>query len=193
MATPALYFDLGSPYAYLTFERAPAVLGVMPELRPIVLGPVFVHRGSDSWARGPHRAENIAEIEDRAARYGLPSLRWNAHWPPNTLRAMRTVLWAARRGAAEAVARGAFRAAFVEGRDLGDAAVLRDVVAAAGLDAGALEVGIADRAIKDELKARTTAAIEAGVRGAPVIAVGGTLFYGDDRLEDAAAALRAAA
>jgi 2-hydroxychromene-2-carboxylate isomerase len=186
---PALFFDLGSPYAYLTFERAPGVLGVVPDLRPIVLGPVFAHRGRDTWGRSPQRAENVAEVERRAAAYGLPPVVWSAGWPQNTLHAMRTVLWAQRRGRGEQVVRHGFRAAFAQGRDLSDPATLRDVVAAAGLPADELDAGIADPAIKEELKARTGEAIALGVRGAPVVQVGDALFYGDDQLEDAAAAL----
>jgi 2-hydroxychromene-2-carboxylate isomerase len=186
---PALYLDLGSPYAYLAFERAPAVLGVAPELRPIVLGPVFAHRGSDTWGRSPQRGENVAEVERRAAAYGLPPVAWAPGWPHNTLHAMRAVLWGRRHGRGEAVVRQGFRAAFVEGRDLSDLATLRAVVAAAGLPADGLEAGIADPAIKHELKERTTAAIALGVRGVPVVQVGDALFYGDDRLEEAAAAL----
>ena len=186
----ALFFDLGSPYAYLTFARAPAVLGAQPELRPIVVGPVFAHRGSDTWGRSPARAENMAEVARRAAAYGLPPVRWADGWPQNTLRAMRAVLWAQREGCGEAVVCGGFHAAFAQGRDLSDLATLRDVVARAGLPADALETAIADPSIKDELKQRTTAAIALGVRGVPVVQIGDALFYGDDRLEEAAAALQ---
>jgi 2-hydroxychromene-2-carboxylate isomerase len=193
VAAPALYFDLGSPYAYLAFERAEAVLGVAPELRAIVLGPVFAHRGSDTWGRSPARAENMAEVERRARAYGLAPVRWSDGWPQNTLHAMRTVLWAERRGRAREVVRAGFRAAFAEGRDLSAPATLRDIVAAAGLPAGELADGIADPALKEDLKARTAQAIALGVRGAPVVQIGDALFYGDDRLADAGAAARSAA
>jgi 2-hydroxychromene-2-carboxylate isomerase len=49
--TPALYFDLGSPYAYLAFARAPAVLGVEPRLEPVLLGAIFQARGPGSWSQ----------------------------------------------------------------------------------------------------------------------------------------------
>jgi 2-hydroxychromene-2-carboxylate isomerase len=186
---PALYLDLGSPYAYLAFERAPALLGAVPELRPIVLGPVFAHRGSDTWGRSPQRAQHMAEVERRAAAYGLPPVAWAPGWPQNTLYAMRAVLWGARHGRGDEVVRQGFRAAFVQGRDLSDLATLRAVADAAGLPADELEDAIADPAIKEELRQRTTAAIALGVRGVPVVQVGDALFYGDDRLEDAAAVL----
>ena len=43
--------------------------------------------------------------------------------------------------------------------------------------------------MKDRLKDATQEAIERGVEGVPTIAVGDQLFWGDDRLEEAAAAL----
>ena len=65
------YFDLGSPYAYLTAERISGLFTdaelEQPEWQPILLGGLFQRFGRDSWANGPGRAEGIAEVERRAA------------------------------------------------------------------------------------------------------------------------------
>ena len=45
--------------------------------------------------------------------------------------------------------------------------------------------------MKDRLRAATDAAYARGVRGVPTVAVGDELFYGDDRLDEAAAAVAA--
>ena len=190
---PDLYFDLGSPYAYLAVERATGLFGVEPQLEPILLGPIFVLRGHGSWAHTDTRAANVAELERRAAAAGLPPVAWPPGWPPNTLHAMRAVLWAGHHGRGDAFAREAFRHAFVRGADLGRVAALREAARTVGLPDTELEAAIADPAIKQELKDRTARAIDLGVRGVPAVAVAGRLFYGDDRLEEAAAALRAAA
>jgi 2-hydroxychromene-2-carboxylate isomerase len=81
MAAPNLYFDLASPYAYLAVARARDVFGVEPELEPILPGAIFGMRGHASWALTPERDRNVAEIERRAARYGLPPLAWPRDWP----------------------------------------------------------------------------------------------------------------
>ena len=182
---PVLYVDMGSPYAWLAVERAPALLGTAPRLEPIALGAIFRHRGHGSWAHTPGRAANIAEVERRAAAYGLPPVRWPPGWPPNSLHADRAALWAVERGRGHAFALAAFRAAFTGGRDLADHAVLRDAAARAGLPDDELEDGIADPQLKEELKRRTAAAIEAGVPGVPTLRLGTRLLYGDDRLEEA--------
>jgi 2-hydroxychromene-2-carboxylate isomerase len=43
--------------------------------------------------------------------------------------------------------------------------------------------------VKDKLKVATEGAIQLGLEGVPTIAVGDRLFWGDDRLEEAAKAL----
>jgi len=188
VTAPELFYDLGSPYAYLAVERAERVLGVAPVLRPVLLGAIFAARGHGSWSQTPARDEGIAEVERRAAAYGLPPLRWPPGWPPNTLHAMRAAVWADRAGRGAAFAAAAFRRAFAAGEDLADVAVLEAAAADAGLPAAALADAIADAAIKDDLRARTETALGLGVRGVPTLRAGGRLLYGDDRLEVAAAA-----
>lgn len=115
MSRPELFYDLGSPYAYLAVERAELVLGTAPVLRPVLLGAIFAARGHGSWSQTPARADGIAEVERRAAAYGLPPVRWPTGWPPNTLKAMRAAVWAERHGRGGPFARAAFRRAFAAG------------------------------------------------------------------------------
>jgi 2-hydroxychromene-2-carboxylate isomerase len=184
-APPLLFYDLGSPYAYLAVARAERVLGTPPELRPVLLGAIFAVRGHGSWSATPRREAGMAEVERRAAAYGLPPLRWPADWPPNTLAAMRAAVWAEREGRGAPFAHAAFRRAFAEGADLADPRVLADIAVAVGLDGTALGGAIAAPDVKDDLRARTEAALDLGVRGVPTLAVGDRLLYGDDRLEEA--------
>jgi 2-hydroxychromene-2-carboxylate isomerase len=190
VSRPALYYDLGSPYAYLAAERAERVLGVAPVLMPVLLGAIFAARGHGSWSQTPGRGAGIAEVERRAAAYGLPPVRWPPGWPPNTLRAMRAAVWADRRGRGAAFARAAFRRAYAAGADLADLAVLADAAAEAGLPPEDIAAAIATPEIKDDLRSRTEAALRLGVRGVPTLHAGGRLLYGDDRLAEAAPADR---
>src|SRR2546425_12297088 len=143
MAAAALYFELGSPYSYLAVERAGAVLGAEPELRPILLGAIFKLRGYGSWGHTAERDSNVAEVERRAREYGLPPVAWQPGWPPNTLAAMRACVWAGERGVGREFAVAAFRRAFVDGSDLADIAVLRDVAESVGLPGAQLEGAVA--------------------------------------------------
>jgi 2-hydroxychromene-2-carboxylate isomerase len=185
---PILYFDLGSPYAHLALARAPAVLGEEPRPQPVLLGAIFARRGFGSWAATGAREGRIAELEARAARYGVP-LRWPAVWPADGLKAMRAATWAKREGRGAAFARAAFAAQFAAGADIADVAVLAECAREAGLDAGELPEALRDGAVKQELREATEAAWSAGVRGVPSVQIGEAIFFGDDQLELAALAL----
>jgi 2-hydroxychromene-2-carboxylate isomerase len=63
--------------------------------------------------------------------------------------------------------------------------------ARAGLDPEAVRAATSDPQIKQTLRDATDAAYDRGVFGVPTIAVADELFWGDDRLEDAAAHLQA--
>ncbi len=187
---PRLYFDLGSPYAYLAVERADGVLGACPELEPVLLGAIFAMRGRGSWSQTDARAVNVEEVECRARRYGLPAIAWPPGWPPDTLAAMRAATWAKRLGRGDEFARAAFRQAFARGRDVADLEVLRAAAGEAGLPADELAEAVSSPEVKGALRAATDAAWERGVAGVPAVAVGDRVFYGDDQLDAAAQHLR---
>jgi 2-hydroxychromene-2-carboxylate isomerase len=186
---PVFYYDLGSPYAWLTAERINSVLPVVPVWQPILLGGLFKRFGRDSWANGPGRDEGMREVERRAAEYGLPAVRWPEPWPGNMLAAMRAAIFAKETGRAVAFSLAAFRQAFAGGNDLGDVDYVLMAAAACELHPRAVLKGIESRTVKDGLRAATDAAAERGVTGVPSVAVGDEVFWGDDRLEEAAAAV----
>jgi 2-hydroxychromene-2-carboxylate isomerase len=187
---PVFYYDLGSPYAYLAAERINATLPGVPVWQPVLLGGIFRATGRSSWARGPGRAEGMAEVERRAAARGLQPLRWPDPWPGDMLTAMRAAVFAQRSGRAVAFSLAAFRQAFAAGRDLGDPDNVLIAAAACELHPRAVTKGIEARSTKDALRAATDAAVGRGVVGVPTVALGDRLFWGDDRLEEAAEAVR---
>jgi 2-hydroxychromene-2-carboxylate isomerase len=189
-AAPRLFVDADSPYAYLAAERAADVLGVEPVWEPVLLGAIFAARGSGSWAETAARSDGMREVERRALAYGLPPVRWPEPWPGNMLLAMRAATAAALLGAdaGRAFLLAALRAGFRDGRDLSDPAAVLDVALTAGLEGDALLAAAADPGVKAALRERTEQAIALGVVGVPTVLVGSEAFWGDDRLEDAAAA-----
>jgi 2-hydroxychromene-2-carboxylate isomerase len=188
MTRAIFYFDLGSPYAYLAAERLEAVLPEPVDWQPVSLGALFKLTGRSSWALGdPERRQaGMAEVERRAAMYGLPAVRWPDPWPGNYLMAMRAATYAYRAGRGHEFVRSAFRSAFQEGNDLGLTANVLRAAGEAGLDARETEAATQDPAIKLALREATQAAHTRGTYGVPTIATDTDLFWGDDRLEDAA-------
>ena len=186
------YFDLGSPYAYLTAERISGLFSEtgleQPEWQPILLGGLFRTFDRDSWANGPGRAGGIAEVERRAEAYGLPPLAWPEPWPGNTLFAMRVATFAKQTGRTVSFALAAFRQAFAAGRDLSQSDNVLIAAAACELHPNALLKAVGTEHVKNALREATDRAAEVGVFGVPSLLVEGEVFWGDDRLEEAVSA-----
>jgi 2-hydroxychromene-2-carboxylate isomerase len=183
------FFDLGSPYAYLSAERISGLFAEaeleQPEWQPILLGGLFHRFGRGSWSETPARAEGIAEIERRAAAYGLPPIAWPQPWPGNTLVAMRAATFAKQTGRTVSFSLAGFRQAFAAGRDLTDVDNVAIAGAACEMHPRALLKAVETRVVKDALREATDRAGDLGVEGVPAVVVDGEVFWGDDRLEEA--------
>lgn len=191
-ARASFYFDLGSPYAYLSAERISGLFteaGLeQPEWQPILLGGLFRSIGRESWANGPERGAGIAEVERRAAARGLPPLVWPQPWPGNMLAAMRAATFAKQTGRTVSFALAAFRQAFAAGRDLSELDNVLIAAAACELHPNAVAKAVGTENVKKALREATDGAAERGVFGVPTVVVGEEVFWGDDRLEEAVAA-----
>jgi 2-hydroxychromene-2-carboxylate isomerase len=184
---PTFYYDLGSPYSYLAAERIHSVFDEPPVWQPILLGALFKVHARESWSNGPEREAGMQEVERRAAAYGLPPVRWPEPWPGNTLFAMRAATFATQIGKAVSFAQAAFRQAFAAGRDLTDPDNVLIAAAACELHPSALTKAVETRSVKDALRAATDEAAARGVIGVPTVVVADQVFWGDDKLEEAAA------
>ncbi|HKZ13333.1 MAG TPA: DsbA family protein [Solirubrobacterales bacterium] len=189
MPRAVFYFDLGSPYAYLSAERISGLFNAagleQPEWQPILLGGLFRHFDRGSWALTEARAEGVAEVEERAARYGLPPLVWPDPWPGEMLNAMRVATFAKQTGRTVSFSLAAFRQQFAAGKDLTIPDNVLIAAAACELHPRALEAAVKTKGVKDALRTATDEAAAAGVFGVPSVRVGEEVFWGDDRLEEA--------
>jgi 2-hydroxychromene-2-carboxylate isomerase len=192
-ATPLFYYDFNSPYAYLAAIRIDDVLPTAPEWRPIAFGVIVRRLQKVPWSFAEDREAEFAEIAGRARARGLPPVSYPPGWPIEnySLTPLRAALLASDQRQLRAISRELYRMTFVEGRHLADLDTVLDAAERAGMDPEAVSAGIERAETKDRLRAGTEAAIEMGVTGIPTVSVAGRLFWGDDRLEDAAAALAA--
>ena len=166
---PVFYYDFYSPYSYLAAHRVDDLLSDV-EWRPIAFPFLLRHQGRVPWSLGPEREEGQRHCERLAAERGLP-LRWPPEWPAGSY-ALDGVRAAAAADDVRAFSLELYREIFTTGRPM------REAVAALG---GDVDAG------RDVVRADTDEAIALGVYGVPTVAVGGELFWGEDRLEDAAA------
>src|SRR3954451_2259387 len=180
MSRATFYFDLGSPYAYLAAERISGLFteaGLeQPECQAILLGGLFRRFGRGSWAQTPARGEGMAEVERRAAAYGLPPIVWPEPWPGDMLTAMRVATFAKQTGRTVSFSLAASRQAFAAGRDLGDPDNVAIAGAACELHPRALLKAVRTDIVKDGLKEATAAAGDRGVKGVPALVVGDEVF-----------------
>jgi 2-hydroxychromene-2-carboxylate isomerase len=192
MSEPVFFYDFSSPYSYLAAHRVDDVLPVPARWQPILFGALITAIGKEpwSWHKGPARDAQMRECEQRAAALGLP-LKWPRDWPLGTysILVVRAALVAEELGRLREFSLAAFRNGLGLGRDLTELDVVLEAADEAGVERGAVSDGVADPRIKQRLRDATDAAVALGVTGVPTISAGGELFWGDDRLEEAAAAV----
>jgi 2-hydroxychromene-2-carboxylate isomerase len=190
VTAPLFRFDTNSPYAYLAAARVDDVLGPGVVWQAVAFGFMLAAQRRVPWSmQEPSRSEGIAICEARAAERGLPPFTWPPGWPRESwsLEPLRAIEAARAFGREREVARALFRRNFVTGEGIGERASVRAAWIEAELDPGAFEEALA--AAKAPLRAATDAAIADGVPGVPTVTVAGRHFWGDDRLEHAAAVL----
>ncbi len=180
------YFGAISPYSWFAAERIGQVLG-QARWRPVFAGGLFRSAGRTSWGLTPERAERMADCQRRAASRGLGPISWPEHWPGNDILPARVMVASDYAGQLVPFALAAMRACFREGRDITQADVLASVADSVGLSGSQLISEAQTPAIKGQLRAINDEAIAAGVVGVPSVWVAGTVFWGDDRLDQAAA------
>ena len=190
MQRPSFYYDVSSPYAYLAACRVDEVLPVRPQWRPIAFGVIVRRLGKVPWSFGEHRDDDFAVIAERASGRGLPEVRYPEGWPAETysLTPIRAALLASDEEQLRAVSHQLFRMMFVEGRHLANVETVIEAAVRAGMDPERVREGVDSPEVKQELRERTAEAVAKGVTGVPTVIIGDKLYWGDDRLEEAAGA-----
>ena len=196
MKTFDFYFDFGSLAAYLAHTQLPkmcAETGASANLLPMLLGGVFQATGNSSPMTVPAKGRYVfVDFKRFADGYGVP-LNMNPNFPiiTTTLMRMVTALQMHKDPRMQTLMDTVFQAIWVDSRNLNDPVTVGQVLTDAGFDAAALLTMANEQATKDQLKALTMKAVERGVFGAPTFFVGEDMFWGQDRMEQVKAALKA--
>ncbi|MDD0999558.1 2-hydroxychromene-2-carboxylate isomerase [Pseudomonas sp. TNT2022 ID1044] len=186
--TVEFYFDLGSPATYLAYTQLPKICEQTDSQLlyiPILLGGVFKATGNASPATVPAKGHYMFQDLDRfAKRYGVP-LKFNPHFPINTLMLMRAVTGMQLRHPERFLAfiDCLFKALWVDGCSLDEPATVGAVLTQNNFDPNEVLALTADDEVKAVLKANTEKAVQRGVFGAPSMFVDNQLFFGQDRLD----------
>ena len=175
--------DVVCPWCFVgkrRLERALASAGVPATIRwhPYQLDPtippggksrreyLLAKFGSEDRIRQLHR-----NIESVGAAEGIDFAFERIAVSPNTLDAHRLIRWAGE--AADAVVEALFRAYFLEGRDIGDRAVLTEIAASCGMERDDVARRLASEEDLTAVRAAVEAAQQLGVTGVPTFILAG--------------------
>ena len=184
------WFEFGSNYSYLSvmrIEAAAARYQLPIRWKPFLLGPIFRSFG---WATSPFVLQEKKgdyvwkDMARECRKYGLPWQRPSA-FPRAALLPLRVALVGAEQPWMGAYCRRVMSLNFAEDRDIDAHDVVADVLGQLGLPAPQIISEALSDANKLKLRQQTEAAQALGIFGAPTFFVGGEMFWGNDRLDDA--------
>ena len=184
-----LFFFCGSTYTYLTVmrvEEAAARAGVEVRWRPFNVREIMIEQDNIPFRDKPVKMRYMwRDLERRAARHGIP-FDGVPTYPvdPENL-SNRVGIIAADEGWCPEYTKATYRAWFLEDKPPGDPEHLRSILAALGKDPEAVIDAAGLREVWDRYDAETDVARSMGIFGSPTFVVGGEIFWGDDRLEEA--------
>lgn len=188
------FFDIVSPASYLAWTQLPGLVaetGARIVWRPMLLGGLFKLTGNSPPLAVPAKGRyTLRDFSRYAERYGVP-FRINPNFPINTVTVMRGAEVYRDTDRFDAYLRAMFEAMWIDGRKLDDVEEVGQVLERAGFGPAEVLAQVQRSEIKEKLKASTAEAAERGVFGAPTFFVGDEMWFGQDRLDWVADALRA--
>jgi predicted DsbA family dithiol-disulfide isomerase len=181
-----IFSDTICPWCYVGKRRLERALQARPQpdlsvrWRAFQLNPAMPAEGMERKAYierkfgGADRARAIYDNVRRAGdgegiAFDFEAIRRT----PNTVQSHRLVRYASVQGRQDETVEALFRAYFVEGRDIGDAAVLSDLATGAGLERAAVADYLAGNADTDAVLAEDVFARRQGLNGVPCFIFGG--------------------
>ena len=187
-ATPTkveFMFDLCCPFSYLAAERVDRIFDAVVWTPASTSALCCGSMATDPEGLAGYRSS----AERRAAELRLP-LIWPERFPEEVPAAMRAASYAAEQGRGAAFVLAAGRLAFCGGFDLDDPELLAEAAAAAGIDMEGWLHALGEVGRDGEIEAAGRRLLAAGADRLPALRVGSTLFWGEHRIDEAAAAAR---
>ena len=201
MKPPRFYFSLRSPYSWLAYQdlmtQYPDVAERL-EWRPFwepdaeSLRMLTEAGGSFPYV-AMSRAKALYILQDvrrEAARRGL-AIAWPVDRAPCGEVSHLAYLVARRHGQGPPFIAAAYRARWVQGRDISDPATIGEIAVELGLDPAELSGAVSDPGTRKEGLHALQAVDADGVFGVPYFLYGRDRYWGIDRLPDFVAAVRA--
>jgi 2-hydroxychromene-2-carboxylate isomerase len=183
------FFDCSSPWTYLAFHNIQPLakeFNIEITWRPILVGGIFNSINPSVYESRktpvPAKARYMKkDLADWARSAGLAIRMPPTVFPVNSVKAMRGCIWLGPEMVPFATA--VFEAYWGDDKDISKDEVLGEICTRVGVDPERFFAGIAEQAIKDQLKANTDEVIARGGFGSPTIYLDKTdMYFGNDRL-----------
>lgn len=184
------FFDCSSPWTYLAFHNLQPLAAELKEpirWRPVLVGGIFNAVNPSVYAMRDNPvpakwAYMLKDLQDWAREAGLKIVMPPRVFPVNSVKAMRGCLWLEPQGKLLPFATAVFEAYWGREEDISKDDVLLKICEQVEVDEKEFLDGIAQPAIKEQLKANTEEVIRRGGFGSPTIFLGEDMYFGNDRL-----------
>ncbi|HEX6389034.1 MAG TPA: 2-hydroxychromene-2-carboxylate isomerase [Solirubrobacteraceae bacterium] len=188
MRTVDFYFSFRSPYSYLAGPRAFA-LADEHDVDVVFRGVIPMAMRGQSVPRAK-QLHTLRDVKREADRLGMPFGRIHDPIGAGAMRCLLVSEHAKDAGHVREFVLTASRAIWAQAVDVATDRGLRDVCERAGLDWAACAAALEDADLRARVDANTAALADLGMWGVPVFVLDGEPYWGQDRIEDVAAALR---
>ena len=181
------YFDFGSPTAFLANSRLRQLqqeYDFKIHYKPVLLGGIFKATGNSSpvmvAAKGEYMLKH--DLPRYAQKYSV-ALKFNPHFPINTLQLMRAATGLLDKSNFDSFTNTIFKAIWIDGLNMGDEMVLQKVLSDSNFNSLDIFKLASTDSVKEILIANTDSAVKRGLFGVPTIFINGEMFFGQDRLD----------
>lgn len=185
------WFEFGSPYSYLSvmrIEDAAEKHSVRISWKPFLLGPIFRALGFETSPFLQHKEKREYMQQDmtrQCDKYGLPPWLQPSVFPRLGVLPLRIALLGVTQPWMGAFCREVMLLNFAQDEDINQADGMLPILTKLGLAGAEILDAAQSEPIKACLREQTEQARIKGIFGAPTFFVGGEMFWGNDRLDDA--------
>ena len=187
----AIWFDFASPYAFVATKRIRA----MPHEKAVLFdwNPFLVGVALRAKTNGLSATQLTTDAEKRYRKNDVArsceeldiQLRWPSDHPRGSLLAARIAFWAKNFDWQVKFIEAVFDANFVFDQDVGSEGCIASILENIGVVAEPVLQAANDASHKEAFRHHVDTALEIGIFGVPTFVVGGELFWGNDRLDQA--------
>ena len=176
------YFDIISPYAYISHKKISKINNIVFNYKPIFLAGLHNLADIDPPAFNKFKMKNMVNDCNLVSKKNNIQFKWNTNFPINSLSLMRGYLSVIKDKQDEYL-NTFFDAYWKDNQDLSDIKIINKLLSKIKIDSEEFFKSIKDQSIKNKLKNLTSEAFQKEVFGAPTFISNNKIFWGQDRLE----------